>query len=303
MKVAAIGAGSMAHVLQSADVYASFGIQNAVMGSSDPAQHEQNMLALNVDARDGDDSLTTVDPEVPEEELEEEQEESEEEEQEEESEDQNNEESDEDSDFVPLGEPSKELQDASSQIDEYAEGFASMRAQAVTNGLPEAVADRIEQEYEEDGKLSDDSYAELAKAGFAKGFVNSFMQGQQALAETFVSKIIDYAGGKEAFNKVTAHLQANSPGALSMLHSAIERQDIEAIKETINLGMASRAKKFGKTPERSVTKRANAPVVAAKGPKGYASQSEMVAAMSDRKYQTDATYRAQVEAKVAASSW
>ncbi|NBF03765.1 hypothetical protein GV819_15840 [Pseudomonas sp. Fl5BN2] len=289
------------HVLQSADVYASFGVNNAVISSHDISEHEQNMLGLDVSARDGDDSLDIAKPdnsESLEEEQEEEQEESEEEQEEEEGGDPS------EPDFVPLGEPSEELNKASEQLDEYAAGFDQMRAQAVKAGLPEDVADRIESEYEENGKLSEDSYVQLEKAGYSRGFVNSFMQGQEALAEAFVGKIMDYAGGRDQFNRVCKHLQANSPDAHKMLAAAIERQDLEAIRTTINLGMASQAKKFGKTPARTINRRAAAPTNRTpEGQEGYTSQAEMIKDMSSTQYREDPVFRAKVEARVAAASW
>ncbi|WP_203306406.1 capsid assembly protein [Pseudomonas weihenstephanensis] len=297
-------AAAMGHVLQSADVYASFGVNNAVISSNDISEHEQNMLALDVSARDGDDSLTLNDPEQPES-LEEEQEEEQEEEgeSEEEGEEEEQEESEEDA-FKPLGEPSEELTKASAQIDDYAAGFDQMRAQAVKAGLPDVVADRIESEYEENGQLSEDSYVQLEKAGYSRGFVNSFMQGQEALAETFVGKIMDFAGGKEQFQRICKHLQANSPDAADMLADAISRQDLGAIRTTINLGMASQTKKFGKSPSRTLNRRAAAPAGrSVAGPDGYTSQADMIKDMSSREYREDASFRAKVEARVAVSNW
>ncbi|KPA96907.1 capsid assembly protein [Pseudomonas asplenii] len=292
-------AAAMGHVLQSEDVYASFGVHNAVISSSDLSQHEQEMLALDVSARDGDDSIdlnNTEEAEEPGEELEEPDEQEEEHGETEELPDTGD-------DFVPLGDPSEELKQASESLNEYATGFQEMRAQAIKAGLPEEVAGRIEAEYEEDGKLSDDSYMQLEKAGYSRGFVNSFMQGQEALAESFVTKVMDFAGGRDKFNQVLEHMKANSPDAADMLYAAIERQDLVAIKTTINLGMSSRAKKFGKSPERTVTKRAEAPARTTNGPEGYSSQAEMVKDMSSTKYRDDAVFRAQVEARVMASSW
>lgn len=40
-----------------ADVYASFGVNSAVMSGGSVEEHEQNMLALDVAARDGDDAI------------------------------------------------------------------------------------------------------------------------------------------------------------------------------------------------------------------------------------------------------
>lgn len=291
------------------DIYAEFGINNAVMSSNNITEHEQNMLGMSVDVRDGDDSVILEEPnEGNENELELGTEDGANEEQEgsEEGGEEGSEEGTESDDFTPLGEPDADLLQASAEIDEYADGFAQMRAQAIKAGLPQDIADRIEREYEEDNQLSAKSFEELAKVGYSAGFVKSFIQGQEALAQTYVAKIQAYAGGADKFASIMAHINANSPDAAEALEEAIGRQDLSAIKTIINLGMASRTKKFGKSPERSVTKRApasGAPKTAPKGPEGFESQREMIAAMSDPRYQNDSKYRAQVEARVGRSSW
>lgn len=297
---------AVGHVYQSADVYASFGVNSAVMSSNDPAEHAQNMLARDVATRDGDVSIDLVDPEEQGDEEEEESEEPEEEEEPEEGDGEGEQEGSEDeAEFTPLGDPDAELTEASQQLEDYSTGFDEMRAQAITAGLPPEVAARIEDEYEADGKLSDDSYAQLAKAGYSAGFVNSFMKGQEAVAEAYVHKIVAYAGGKEKFDRVVAHLKANSPNSMESLYDAIERRDLNTVQTVINLGMASQVKKFGKQPTRTLNKRSAAP--AGRTPtaqvEGYQSQSEMVKAMKDPRYGRDTKYTAEVRSKVHTSSW
>lgn len=300
-------ASALAGVMyRSDDVYADFGVNNAVMSSSNISEHEQNMLNLNVDARDGDDSFDIVQPEEGDEGAEEEEEEGLADPEGESSDgEEEGDGSDESDEFSPLGEPDADLKQSSAEIDEYAEGFAQMREQAVKQGLPQEVADRIEAEYEESNKLSEESLKALEKVGYSRGFVRSFINGQEALAQTYMAQIQSYAGGPAKFEQIMAHLNANSPDAASALEDAIVRQDLAGIKTIINLGMASRTKKFGKSPERSVTKRA--PAVAArsapKGPAGFESQRDMIKAMSDPRYSTDAKYRSDVEARVSRSSW
>jgi hypothetical protein len=285
-----------------ADVYASFGANSAVMSGSSIEEHEQNMLSLPVDVRDGDDSIVLQSDDQ------EERQELELNELNEEGQEENEEGAEEGADsdeFTPLGDPDADLVEASEAVDEYADGFQQMRAQAIKGGLPVEIADQIEAEYEADNKLSEASLKALEKAGFSRGFVKSFISGQEALAQTYVAQIQAYAGGPEKFKSIVAHMTANSPDAVEALENAIQNQDLKAIKTLINLGMASRTKKFGKSPERSVTKRApaSAPQSQRQAPQGFSSQREMVKAMSDARYQNDAQYRSEVEAKVLRSNW
>lgn len=289
------------------DIYAEFGVNGAVMSSNNITEHEQNMLALPTSVRDGDESIETIEPETEVELGTEQDQETDVEVTDNEAGDGENDAAEEGSEteFTPLGDPDAELVESSRQIDEYAEGFAQMREQAIKAGLSAEVADQIEAEYERDNQLSEASLKALEAVGYSRGFVRSFINGQEALANTYVSQIQAYAGGPEKFQAILSHLNATSKDAVASLEKAIESQDLHAIKTIINLGMASHTKKFGKTPQRSVTKRAPASPAAARKStvEGFASQREMIAAMSDKRYQDDASYRAQVEARVGASSW
>uniref|UniRef100_A0AAU6W0S3 Capsid assembly protein n=1 Tax=Pseudomonas phage Ghual01 TaxID=3138534 RepID=A0AAU6W0S3_9CAUD len=283
------------------DIYAEFGVNGAVMSSNNITEHEQNMLALPTSVRDGDDAINLADEtdEVLEGEEQDEQEEGSEE-----GEQDGADEGAESDDFTPLGEPDAELIQSSKEIDEYAEGFQQLRAQAISLGLDAATADAIEQEYEVDNKLSEASLKALEKVGYSRGFVRSFIAGQEAVAAKYVAQIQSFAGGADKFQQVIDHLSANSPDAVAALEEAMGRQDLNAVKTIINLGMASRSKKFGKSPERAVNKRASAPAVSQRATvEGFASQRDMIAAMSDPRYQADPAYRKSVEQKVGASSW
>lgn len=299
--------------------YAEFGVHNAVLTSDTIEEHQQNMLEQDVSVRDGDDAIelhsdagVTVtdlvdDPLATDDKIEvnvptdgEFQEPVTDEGGEEGSEDDGAEEG-----FEPLGEIPDELTQTSNQISEYADGFQQMKAQAIERGLPADMAAQVEAEYENDGELSEASLKALEEAGFGRGFVQAYIKGQESLAEAYVGRIMDFAGGKDAFNRVVAHMQANSPDALEALEEAIQRQDIKSVKTTINLAMASQTKKFGKAPARNVNARApaSAPRAARPQVEVFGSTDQMVKAMSDRRYSTDPAYRAQVQAKVAASNW
>lgn len=296
--------------------YAQFGVHNAVITGDTIDDHRQAMLAMDVSARDGDDSieLTGNDSQVSHEEEDEGRmevsintegstdDETNEADQLEVGDETDEQEPALEGEFEVLPEPDAELVAAVTQIGEYSNGFAEMRGKAVADGLPQDVANRIEQEYENDNELSKDSYEQLAKAGYSKGFVDSFIQGQEALAETYVAKIVQYAGGEAKFNAIVAHIKATNPDSLDTLYEAIERQDLKAIKSTINLATSGRQAKLGKAPARNVAAKAPASgAVRAQAPtvEKYKSADEMVAAMSDRRYQTDPKYRESVRAKVA----
>ncbi|WP_435634301.1 capsid assembly protein [Pseudomonas solani] len=284
------------------DIYAEFGVNNAVISSSNITEHEQNMLALNVDARDGDDALT----------IEEAQEEAQEEElgEEDDGADETSEgegEPDEGlgDDVELLPEASDELKDASQKLSQYADGFTALRDQAIKSGLTEDMAAQIEAEYESESGLSDASYKALADAGYSRNFVDSYIQGQESIAHQFVAQVVEYAGGKDRFDKIMKHMGASSPESVESLHEAMERQDLKAIRTIINLGIQSHTKKFGKAPARNVAKAAPAVPAKRSAPsvQGYETRKEMIADMGKAEYRLDANFRAKVEARVLASQF
>jgi hypothetical protein len=272
------------------DIYAEFGVNNAVIsGGTTQEEHEQNMLALDVRARDGDHSIELNgeedDSEDP---LEEEGEEGEEE----------TGTDDEEDDGEPLGAPDAELEATSKNLEKYADGFSHMREQAIANGLPEAMAQSIEAEYDTDEGISDKSYEALAKAGYSREFVESYIQGQEAVTEQYVAKIVEFSGGQQKFQQVIKHLEATSPDSVESFYEALERQDLKAVRTILS-------RKFGKAPERNVVTKAPAAPQQRKSSaaEGYPSSAEMIKAMSSSEYRNDPKYRAKVEARVAASSF
>lgn len=298
-----------------ADVYASFGVNSAVVGGSTPTDHEQAMLELDVAARDGDDAIELVsnddpygnaDPFGEEDEDRTEIRISTEGEPEVDADgeiDYDSEGSEEEAgEFEQVGDIPAELNDASSQLEEHEAGFEEMVNQAAERGLSEDTIVRIQQEYGEDG-LSEESYEELAKAGYSKSFVDSYIRGQEALVDQYVKSVMEFAGGEAQFQAIYSHLEVSNPDAAESLVSALENRDIATVKAIVNLAGASRAKTFGKPAARSISKRAVPAAPVRTKQSGFESQAEMIQAMSDPRYRTDSKFRAEVENKMRFSSF
>lgn len=299
-----------------ADVYASFGVNSAVMSGGSVEEHEQNMLALDVAARDGDDAIELASDEVEtERDLYE-------------NSDPFGQEDDEGriqvrigdgseptyvdngeddfegtEEFTPLGETPEELVAASEQLGEHEEGFQEMINIAAERGMSVDTIEAIQREYEENEELSDASYAKLAEIGYTKAFIDSYIRGQEALVEQYVNSVVEYAGGRERFDALYNHLETHNPEAAQSLDNALTNRDLATVKAIINLAGESRAKAFGRKPTRSVTSRAIPAKPQATKREGFADRSEMIKAMSDPRYRTDANYRRQVEQKVIDSNF
>ena len=285
----------------SQSVYAEFGVSsNAITGSvEDLNEHQKSMLEQDVAVRDGDDAITFKQLEAENEEATEEDENVEENEGEE-----DHESDDKESEFIELGDAPKELTESVTALDENEAAFDDMVSSAVEAG--KVTADEItaiKAEYAKDGKLSDASYAKLQEAGYTKRFVDSFVRGQEALAEQYAAGVVRYAGGAEQFNRILSHLESNDPSTREALEAAIVRKDIATTKALLNLAGKTLGKAVGVEPQRTITTQAK-PVVAPKAPQteAFSSKAEMIKAMSDPRYLRDAKYTMEVRAKVAASS-
>ncbi|UYB05125.1 hypothetical protein GJJPMMHO_00205 [Klebsiella phage 150009] len=299
-----------------ADVYASFGVNSAVMTGSTPEEHQENMLALDVAARDGDDAIelntnsddpygSDVDPFGEQDEGrmqvrisadgsdEPEGDEPDSEEQQEEVTTEG-----EDEEFKPIGETPADINEASQQLEEHEAGFNDMVATAIERGLSQDAVTRIQQEYQNEDSLSDESYRELAEAGYSKAFVDAYIRGQEALVNQYVDKVMDFVGGRERFQQVYGHMQTNNPEGAEALIKAFESRDVATMKTILNLAGQSRDKTFGKKAERTITKRATPAKPVARKAEGFESQAEMIKAMSDPRYRSDSKYRREVEQKV-----
>ncbi|WJJ60542.1 capsid and scaffold [Salmonella phage ST11_da Silva-2023] len=292
----------------SQSVYAEFGVSsNAITGNvEDLNEHQKSMLEQDVAVRDGDDAITFKQLEADNEVATEEDEKVEEAEGEEdhESDGEESETDGEQPEFVELGDAPKELTESVTALDENEAAFDDMVSSAVEAG--KVTADEItaiKAEYAKDGKLSDASYAKLQEAGYTKRFVDSFVRGQEALAEQYAAGVVRYAGGAEQFNRILSHLEANDKSTKEALESAIIRKDIATAKAILNLAGRNLGKTRGVAPQRTLTTQGKPAVSAPKvQTEGFSSKADMVKAMSDPRYLRDAKYTMEVRAKVAASS-
>lgn len=316
-----------------ADVYASFGVNSAVLTGDSPTQHEQNMLELDVAARDGDDSIEidtsefefnkddpygspdpfgekdenrmqvriSADGEDPEADNGDPDGDDAEGEQSGDGQPEGNDA--EGFTFTEIGETPQDITSASEQLEAHEAGFNDMVATAISRGLGEESVSRIQAEYQSDEGLTDESYAELAEAGYSKSFVDSYIRGQEALVNQYVDQVMNLVGGRQTFNRVYSHLQTTNVDAAKSLMEAFESRNVGTLKAIMNLAGTSYAKTFGKPAARTLTtvaKQASREPVKAEG---FESQGEMIKAMSDARYRNDAKYRREVEQKVINSNF
>lgn len=282
----------------SASTYADFGVTNATV-SGGLTEHEEAMVRLATDVKDGDDTIIVeeIEEETTDEEI-----------------------TIEDAgDVDPTDDPAEDLEgdaevalpdgtDGSDLISleeglkEHAAATKELLSEAVAKGLPPEMESTINSEYLAGNGLSDSTYEALASAGYSKGFVNAYISGQEAVARQFADSVVSFAGGQDALTKIQSFMKTHSPDAAEAFNEAVDRVDSKSIKALISMTKANMGKTFGSRPERTIAAakqsvRAPAPVEV------FTSRDEMVKAMSDKRYATDETYRKSVEAKLYASKF
>lgn len=157
--------------------------------------------------------------------------------------------------------------------------------------------DALQSEYNEQGGLTEDSYAKLEEAGFSQDLVNSWIQGQEALASNYQSAVFDSVGGEEAYGDMTSWAQDNlSAGEIQAFDKAVTSGDLDMVKMAVtNLQSKYQAAEGTDPTLLSEGQSSNSTGGV------YGSWAEVTAAMNDTRYESDVAYRQQVSAKIGRS--
>lgn len=290
----------------SASTYAQFGVTNATV-SGELTEHEEAMVALASDVRDGDDRIITE-----EEPTEGELDATEDLDTSAETDstdglDESGEGSDEEAvtdeeEELPVGTDGSDLIQLEEGLKEHAAATKELLYEAIAKGLPPEMESTINAEYLAGEGLSADTYEALGKAGYSKGFVNAYISGQEAVARQFADSVVSFAGGREALTKIQSFMATHNPDAAESFNDAIDRVDSKAIKTLISMTKTMMGKTFGSRPARTIVA-AKQPVTTSKPVETFESRDDMIKAMSDPRYSRDESYRKAVEAKLFASKF
>jgi uncharacterized protein YbaA (DUF1428 family) len=155
----------------------------------------------------------------------------------------------------------------------------------------------LQNEYSEEGKLSEQAYEKLEKAGFPKSLVDSWIAGQQAMANDMQSQVFGSVGGEENYNQMVEWAADNLPQAdIDSFNKAVDSGDINMINFAVN-GLAARYRSEVGTEPRLIQGETS-------GTSGgsFQSAAELTAAMRDPRYQKDPAYRKSVADKLQRSN-
>lgn len=160
---------------------------------------------------------------------------------------------------------------------------------------------QLEAEYAANGgKLSEETYARLAKAGANRAFVNGVIQGftsdAKTIADSHIADIKAGVGGPEAFDAMATWARANVPAEeLEAFNAAVTSGNLALTKKAVKDLAAQHQKAIGKAPTllKAVTGVPDA------GGEKFNSTEEVKAAMRDPRYTAgDKAYHAMIERKL-----
>ena len=148
--------------------------------------------------------------------------------------------------------------------------------------------DVFQQEYNETGELSQDAYDALAEAGISGDIVDTWLAGQEAIADQSISEIYNMVGGENNYNSMLDWANNNlQQWEIDAFNNSIENLDPNAMFAV--QGLMARMQNAEGIPPRLMTGEA----VPSTAPR-FESLAQVTQAMRDPKYSSDPAYRAQV---------
>lgn len=200
---------------------------------------------------------------------------------------------------TPPAEGTPEAAAAKVAADGAATATARAAAEAAAVTARQEASDAATADIARDGKISDGTYAKLAAAGYDRGTVDAYIEGQQAKATLQLNAMHDLAGGKSDFDKMVAWGAAGNytPAEVAAFDTALRSGDKGQQALAVN-GLKSRySAEFGKGGKTVNTLPSNTSASNA-----FKSQRELTEAMNDVRYKKgDPTFHREVAERVAAS--
>lgn len=155
---------------------------------------------------------------------------------------------------------------------------------------------KYEQEFVANGGLSDDSYAELQKAGFSREQVDAYIRGQQAYASNIQTDIYSSVGGQESYVELINWASDNiEPETIKDYNDAVDSMDVARMKRTLEYMNLKRGQS---APREARRLEGNAP---AGGVQPYSNKNEWQRDMTNRLYGKDAKYTNMVDQRYLAA--
>lgn len=145
-------------------------------------------------------------------------------------------------------------------------------------------------EYAESGKLSEETYASLEKAGLPRVEVDTYIRGKQADADAYDAAVYGTAGGTEAYGSLIEWAKTNLTDAEKIaFNESVTSGNPAKAKLAVEALAGRHAAKRGAPPSSLLNGKK-----AATGVQPFKSQVEVTAAMRSPAYKSDPAFRAEV---------
>ncbi|RWO57050.1 hypothetical protein [Mesorhizobium sp.] len=156
----------------------------------------------------------------------------------------------------------------------------------------------LQARFDKEGKLSDDDYTKLEKAGFDKGTVDDFIEYRRSKADGYVAAAHAAAGGAEELAKMTQWAaQGYDAAKIQVFNDAVNSGDKNRAEQAIKALKADYVKAKG-SPAKLLNVANNGPVTG----DVYTSLQQMLADQAKPEYRADPAFREAVKQKLARSN-
>jgi hypothetical protein len=158
---------------------------------------------------------------------------------------------------------------------------------------------KFQDEYAKNGKLSEESYAELDSRGIDRTTVDNHIQATKAQGESGVNSVYEAVGGADVYKAMVEWaITGLSKEDADAYDRAVESGDIAQVK----LAVKGLHAEYSRANPKAPTKITGTPSGAASAVTPFTHMREFVEAAKDPRYKTDYAYRKSVEDRLAASN-
>lgn len=182
--------------------------------------------------------------------------------------------------------PEDEIKEVEDGVKEQQKAEQDVKADLETKGVD---YDALVKEYEDNGKLSEESMKALKGAGYPETVVNAFIKGFEAQVNEFTNAVYKIAGGEAEYGRLCEFIKGLGEADVQAFNETINSGSLTQLAALINGYKAQMTTKYG-TSNRSILGGANAGVS-----QGFNSKDAMIKAMNDPRYGNDMAYTEKVQ--------
>ena len=153
--------------------------------------------------------------------------------------------------------------------------------------------DSYYKEFADNGNLTPESYEKLNQSGLSKELVDSYIEGQQAVADLSVSSVYNSVGGEEKYNQIVNWAtESLSETEIKTFNNIIENGTPDEAKFSIKSLESRYQLSTGVEPN---LVQGNKPSIASDT---FRSSAQVLEAMNDKRYGTDPAFRDEVARRI-----